>query len=44
MIECVYQNYIYLYLIQGMLWSWSYGSWIYNYLCHAISAITTNIV
>ena len=19
---------------QGLLWSWSYGSWIYNYLCN----------
>jgi hypothetical protein len=21
-------------IIQGPLWSWSYGSWIYNYLCN----------
>ena len=20
--------------IKGLLWSWSYGSWIYNYLCN----------
>jgi len=20
--------------IQGLSWSWSYGSWIYNYLCN----------
>ena len=23
-----------LYLLGGPLWSWSYGSWIYNYLCN----------
>jgi hypothetical protein len=22
------------YLIPGPSWSWSYGSWIYNYLCN----------
>ena len=21
-------------ILQGLLWSWSYGSWIYNYLCN----------
>ena len=21
-------------LLKGLSWSWSYGSWIYNYLCH----------
>ena len=26
-------------------WSWSYGSWIYNYLCNqCLSAITTEVV
>jgi hypothetical protein len=20
--------------LEGLLWSWSYGSWIYNYLCY----------
>jgi hypothetical protein len=20
--------------LKGLLWSWSYGSWIYNYLCN----------
>jgi len=24
----------FLYLYSGPLWSWSYGSWIYNYLCN----------
>ena len=23
-----------LYIHQGTLWSWSHGSWIYNYLCN----------
>jgi len=23
-----------LLLIRGQSWSWSYGSWIYNYLCN----------
>jgi len=21
-------------IFQGAVWSWSYGSWIYNYLCN----------
>jgi len=25
-------------------WSWSHGSWIYNYLCHHWMPITTNVV
>jgi len=24
----------YIYMSKGLLWSWSYGSWIYNYLCN----------
>jgi hypothetical protein len=24
----------YPFLLRGTLWSWSYGSWIYNYLCN----------
>ena len=24
-------------------WSWSYGSWIYNYLCNQYLIITTNV-
>ena len=23
-----------MYISDGLLWSWSYGSWIYNYLCN----------
>jgi len=23
-----------LFIIRGPSWSWSYGSWIYNYLCN----------
>jgi hypothetical protein len=23
--------------IKGPSWSWSYGSWIYNYLCNQLS-------
>jgi len=23
-----------IYLVEGPSWSWSYGSWIYNYLCN----------
>ena len=22
------------YIMEGLLWPWSYGSWIYNYLCN----------
>jgi hypothetical protein len=22
-----------IYNVKGPLWSWAYGSWIYNYLC-----------
>ena len=29
---CIYR--LFLYLIQGLSWSWSYGSWIYNHLCN----------
>ena len=29
------------YIAHGSSWSWSYGSWIYNYLCnHFLSALT----
>ena len=24
----------YLYTHEGLLWSWSYGSWVYNFLCN----------
>jgi len=27
-------NNIYYIYCRGPLWSWSYGSWIYNYLCN----------
>jgi len=27
--------------VQGPLWSWSYGSWIYNYLCNQCIALLT---
>ena len=32
-----------LLVLLGLSWSWSYGSWIYNYLCNQVP-ITTNIV
>jgi len=25
---------LYIYFVKGPSWSWSYGSWIYNYLCY----------
>ena len=28
------QTYFFFLLMTGPLWSWSYGSWIYNYLCN----------
>ena len=30
-------------MLQDQSWSWSYGSWIYNYLCNQCS-ITTDVV
>jgi uncharacterized protein YdhG (YjbR/CyaY superfamily) len=29
---------------EGPTWSWSYGSWIYNYLCNQCVHITTEVV
>jgi hypothetical protein len=26
--------FVYFYIFSGPSWSWSYGSWIYNYLCN----------
>jgi len=23
-----------LFLTRGLSWSWSYGSWLYNYMCN----------
>jgi hypothetical protein len=31
--ECWY-SYNHTFHLQGPSWSWSYGSWIYNYLCN----------
>jgi len=28
--------------MRGLSWSWSYGSWIYNYLCKSVP-IATNV-
>jgi hypothetical protein len=31
--------------IEGLLWSWSYSSWIYNYLCNqCLSLLTLNTI
>ena len=30
--------------LYGMSWSWSYGSWIFNFLCNQCMPITTNLV
>ena len=35
--------YSYFDIVRGQSWSWSYGSWIYNYLCKSVS-ITTKVV
>jgi glutaredoxin-related protein len=33
-----------LWLVREPLWSWSYGSWIYNYLCnHFLSLLTLSV-
>jgi len=33
--EIAHQNLVVLYTcLSGQSWSWSYGSWIYNYQCH----------
>jgi hypothetical protein len=31
---CLYISELLLWLLDKPLWSWSYGSWIYNYLCN----------
>jgi hypothetical protein len=32
---------MFIYLLLGPSWSWSYGSWIYNYLCNqCLSSLT----
>jgi len=33
-LEIYGQATFFLILMQGPLWSWSYGSWIYNYPCN----------
>jgi hypothetical protein len=32
-----------IYILYGVLWPWSYGSWIYNYLCNQC-LLTTDLV
>jgi hypothetical protein len=33
-VQCHRFSGIYTYVLQGPLWSWSYGSWKYSYLCN----------
>ena len=37
-------GYINCLLTVGSSWSWSYGSWIYSYLCNQCLMITTKVV
>jgi len=31
-------------IVEGPSWSWSYGNWIYNYLCnHYLSLLTLRV-
>jgi len=35
---------IYVIVVKGQLWSWQYGSWIYNYLCNqCLSPLTLSV-
>jgi hypothetical protein len=38
---CIYK--LFLYLVLGPSWLWSYGSWIYNHLCNQCLIISTAI-
>jgi len=33
-LDIIVQFIRYNFLFEGSSWSWSYGSWIYNYLCN----------
>ena len=30
----LYNHHCFTHIGEGMVWSWSYGSWIYNHLCN----------